>query len=170
MANILPLPANDPIATPRKQGIPAGQRDPDEGKCTDAWQRWLLAQAQTNEASQVRTQVVQLTGQAGSIGATSLVPGGSSTGLYEVSYYTRVTQAAGVSSSLTVTIGWTDHTIALTLSGGALTGNSTSTLQTFSRLFFCDGNTPITYSTTYASNGAPVMQYELYVVLQEVAL
>lgn len=170
MANIVPIPSNDPIAQPRNPKVPQGQKDPQEGLCTDAWQRWLLGQAQTNEASQVRAQAIVLTAQSASIGATSLVPGGSSTGLYEISYYARITQAASVSSSLTVTTGWTDHGLALTLSGAPMTGNTTATLQTFSRLFFCDGNTPITYSTTYGSVGGTPMEYELCVVLQSVAV
>lgn len=113
---------------------------------------------------------VSETAQNASIATTSLPTDGDlSSGLYRVTYYARITTAAGVSSSLTVTFGWTDGAITQTHSGAAITGNTTTTWQTGSILIYVDAASPITYSASYSSNPAGAMRFNLFVTLERLA-
>lgn len=111
-----------------------------------------------------------VTGSAVSIGATPLHAAAFGAGYYRVSYYARITQAASVSSSLTVTIGWIDGGVPQTLSGAAITGNTPTTVQSGSAgLIHADSGLGITFSTTYVSVGGTPMQYALNVIAEQVA-
>jgi hypothetical protein len=111
---------------------------------------------------------VSLTNQSASIGATDFSGGGLSAGLYRLTYYTRITQAATTSSSLTVTLDWQDGGVAPSISGAAITGNTTTTIQSNTVLVRIDGSSPVRYSTTYSSVGATPMKHSLYITLEEV--
>ena len=171
MSNLIPPPP-DPITTPR---VRAGVRlAPNleqfikdvEFPIADGWLRYLVAQAQiTSQGPNQVAAPTSLTGQSASIGATSIVPGQVASGLYRLAYYARVTQAATVSSSLTVTLGWTDHGQALTVSGAAMVANDVTIPQSGTIMVYLDALTPITYATTYASAGGQAMLYQLYVLL-----
>jgi hypothetical protein len=65
-----------------------------------------------------------------------------------------------------VTLGWTESSIPLTFTGVPMTGNTTTTTQSGSIMIVADGNTPLNYSTAYASNAAGVMKYRLTVIVQ----
>lgn len=104
-------------------------------------------------------QIVQYSAQAAAIVTAALVASTSSP-LYRVSYDVRISQAAGVSSSVTVTIGFTQGGVAQTYVGAALTGNTTTSKQTDSFLIRPDAGTVITIAVAYASVGAPVANYE----------
>ena len=89
--------------------------------------------------------------------------------LYQVSIYARITQAASVSSSLTVTVDWLDSGVACAFSWPAVTGNTVSTVLVQPQIIVdVDGSSPVRYSTVYASAGGTVMQYKLAVVLSRV--
>ena len=120
-------------------------------------------------ATQLVKAITPLTDQSASLPVTSIPSGSLPAGLYRVSYYARITQAASVSSSLTVTIAWTESAIALTLSGAAMTGNTTTTVQSGSAVIRIDAPGPVSYSTTYASAGGTPMKYRLDVTLERVA-
>jgi hypothetical protein len=53
------------------------------------------------------------------------------------------------------------------VSGAAMTGNTTTTVQNATQVLQIDGSTPVTYATTYASSGATAMVYELTVLLEQ---
>lgn len=89
-------------------------------------------------------------------------------GLYRVTTYVRITTPATVSSSLIVTIGWTDGAVACEFSGPALTGNTTFTTQSFTQMVRIDQATPLTYATAYVSVGGTPMAYDLELVVDEV--
>jgi hypothetical protein len=133
-----------------------------------AWLNWvqqgvieILQQAPLVKA------VVALTNQHASIGATPLALGTKlAAGLYRVAYVARVTTVDGVSSSLTVTLGWTSGGQALTLVGAAMTGDALTTVQTGSATVEVDANSSITYATTYASNTPDKMRYSLTVAAE----
>jgi hypothetical protein len=93
--------------------------------------------------------------------ATTLVPG-----TYRASYTTVITTAASVSSSLTVTLGWTFGGVAFSQSGAPLTSNTTTSQQNGSVVMTVDARTAVTYSLTYASSGSPAMHYQCSVVLE----
>lgn len=133
---------------------------------TTPFQQWLLSLTQRIQASTGALNVVTLTGQAASIGATSF--GTLPAGLYEVTWYARITQAATTSSSLTVTMGWTESGITLAKSFPAITGNTTGTVDSGTFMVRNDSNTLINYSTTYATVGATPMQFRIDLVLRQV--
>ncbi len=156
MATLDPPPYIAPIAEGRNEVMGS------------AWMRWFQASVFTTLSStpSVFNSRIALTAQNASIGTTNIPLPAISAGQYIMSYYARITTAAGVSSSLTVTLGWTESSIPLTFSGVAMTGNTTTTVQSGSIMVVADGNTPLTYATTYASNAANAMQYRLNVIVQ----
>lgn len=164
--NIVPIPIADPIARPAD---PNKRKDPAAGIITDAWVKYFTSLGQTVSQSSVRIQALSLTGQSASIGATDLSGGALSDGLYRVTYYARITRAGTVSSSLTVTIGYTDGGAAPSFSGAAMTGNTTTTVQSGTVLIHSDSASPITYATTYATAGATSMLYRLDLLLEQIA-
>jgi len=136
---------------------------------SNVWQRWFSRLPETLDSIPNITALVSLDTQAASIATTSL--GVWPRGLYRLSYYARITRAASVSSSLTITLAWTDGGIAMSLAGTAITGNTTSSYQTSNILVRSDASTAITYATTYASNaasGVNSMQYSLDLSLEKI--
>lgn len=111
---------------------------------------------------------VSLTSQNASIGTTPIPLPSLATGLYRVTTYARITTVDAVSSSLTVTISWTEGAVALSLSGAAMTGNTTTTVQSNTATIQIDASSPISYSTTYASNTPGSMKYKLIVLVEAV--
>ena len=113
----------------------------------------------------LRTWTVSDVNQHAAIAATTIlntrqpVP----SGLFRVWWYLAVVTAAGTSSSATVTIGFTDQGVAKTISGVALTGNTTATVQGQAAFIRADPDTAITYAVAYASNAAAAMHYDVSV-------
>ncbi|MCR4374149.1 MAG: hypothetical protein NUW22_04810 [Acidobacteria bacterium] len=137
------------------------------------WLRWITLLLAMVNVSSLRQGVSTLTAQAASIAATAipLAPNAAlatSDGRYRVLVYARVTRAATTSSSLAVTIGWTDGGIACTKAISAVTGNTTATVLQEQVVIRADKGTTINYSTTYASVGGVVMTYSLDVVAEVV--
>ena len=171
MSLLIPPPSSEPIAKPRDPNVPPGQTDPGEGIVSDTWNRWFVAQAQAvNTASVTATPPTSLTALGGAITTTSLVPALTAAGIYKLSYYARITTPGTVSSSLTVTLSWTDHAVGQSFTGAAMTGNTTTTWQALTFPAYVDAGLPVTYSTAYASVGATSMVYELYVLIEQIAI
>lgn len=161
-----PIPLTDAIARPRRRKhFRAGQDDPLEGMLTDPWTDYLTRLVTTVQAAATRVNSTAQTAQTGSIAATDISSGNLKAGVYRVSYYARITEPASISSSLQVTISWTDGGVAQSLTGAALTGNTSTTLETFSYLIHIDAGSPVRYAVAYGSAGTP-MQYRLDVVLE----
>lgn len=138
-----------------------------QGILTLPWQVWLRGVTDAlNAAPQVQTSVTG-TPTGASIGTTTLLADTGSAGVFRVSWFLRITRAATTSSSVAVTVGFTDG-VALTISGTAVTGNTTTTIQQQSVIVRCDAASALTYSTTYSSAGATSMQYALSVVVERV--
>lgn len=158
---IAPLPMSAPLT----QHGPDGK---DTGYCSTDWYQSLFSMfLRLNNSSQVITQPIPaLTGQTGSILATALPVGAVTAGFYRVSWYARITQAATTSSTLTVTIGWTESGVGVTTSGPALTANVVTATQSANVLIKADANSPLTYATTYGSVGGTSMQYSLSVLAE----
>jgi len=128
---------------------------------------WITSLTQDVDAAPARLDTVELTAQAASISTTPIgTP--DADGLYRVTFYARITRAATVSSSLTVTLSWTHNGVTVTHSFSAVTGNTTTTFQSDSLLIRADAATPVSYATTYVSNGATTMQHSLDIVLEQV--
>jgi hypothetical protein len=179
--NPVPLPLGDPIASSRKAFSGFNLRDVTEylksqdsqGFLTQTWQRFFSQIQQTISASPTRIDISSLTGQSANIGATDVSGSNAAAGVYGIHVYARITTPAttgAATSSLTVTIGWTDGGVTQSHSFAALTGNSVTTVLTNPSLTIrSDASSPITYATTYASDTAGQMQYSLDVALLRVA-
>lgn len=128
---------------------------------------WFLEQQTRTADTPEQLGSVSLTAQGATIAATPVPMPDLTAGMYRVSYAARITRAGSVSSSLTVTIGWT-RSVALTQAGAAMTGNTTATQQNGTFFIRNDANASITYATTYADGGGAIaMQYELDVVVEK---
>jgi hypothetical protein len=155
--NLAPPPLQTPLV-----------ENPRTGMITRAWFNWLLSiitRVQAS-ASSVPSASVELTGQTASIGVTALIPSAHA-GLYRVSWRFRVTTAAGVASSLTVSVHSTDGGIVCQQDSAAYTGNLTTRPQSGSVIVQVDAGSALSYSTTYVSNPAAAMVYDLALYLEQ---
>jgi hypothetical protein len=160
-----PMPLDDAIASPARW---TNKPDPQSGKLTSAWVEFFSRLTGNVQANPTRVGSASVTGQYASISPTDLSNGTFGAGLYRISYYVRITQAAAVSSSITISLDWTDSGVACAYSGPALTSNATNASQSNSQLIVIDTSSPVRYSTTYASSGAPFMKYRLSVTIEQV--
>lgn len=166
--NNAPIPVSDPIAKARDPKTPRDRKDPNEGRVTKAWIDWFTNLFSVQAQTPTRVAATSVSAQSASIGATDLSDGTLSAGLYRISFYARITQPGTVSSSLTIAFDWTDATVSVPFTETAITGNTTTTIQTDTLLIEIDANSPVRYSTTYASVGATAMTYKLAVTLEEI--
>jgi len=170
-----PIPVNEPLVRIKiKPGAPAVFAAFEKWAnwfISDSWTKYFTTQSTDISASPSRVATVELSGQHASIATTS-ISGDLLSGLYRVTYYARITTPAttgAATSSLTMTFAWTDGGVSPTISGSAMTGNTTTTVQSGTILVRIDQGSPITYATTYASDTAGQMQYQLDIVLEDVA-
>jgi len=133
-----------------------------------AWYEYFLGLTTRTEQSSPVLLTTALTLQTGAIAPTDLPLGTTVGGLYRVSTYMRITTAASTSSSLTITIGFTDGSVNCIFAGAALTTNTTASVQCNTFVLRADPASPITYRTAYASVGATAMRYALSVVVEQV--
>lgn len=150
------FPVREPISDP-------------SGLISQPWQIYFRDQniAQSSSTSNAVTPIA-LSTQNASIGTTAFPAASLNGGLYIFTYYARITGAAGVSSSVQVSLAWTDGSIACSKTFTAITGNTTSTTGSESYMINIDPGTPVSYSTTYASNPGAAMTYDLSLVLEAI--
>lgn len=159
MPKFSPLPIEDPVVEPSLLGsVP--------------WLEWLSEVSRVLDRSPQRAQqkvytgTVSLEDQAASVASTTIASP-LAAGLYRVSYYARITQAATSSSTLDVTIGWGDDDQTQTFAGATINGNTVTTYQNDSFLIHVTGGGGITYQLDYTSTGATVMQYRFDIYVEE---
>lgn len=133
------------------------------------WRDYLQTLQNVGQASPQILQEASIAGNTAAIPTTLLALPSVSAGFYRVSVYFLVTIPAGVTSSLQVTIGWTDHGLAASrvipaLVNGALAANGGDCIP-----LHVDDNSPITYTVAYASNPANQMTYDLGVIAEQLA-
>lgn len=162
--------ASPPILAPVIEGIYPRQGgsvdDQVRGIMTKGWQDWIQALlTRINSALRILRAVTVVT-QSGSIVTTPLPLPILGKGSYRVSIYMRVTTPATVNSSLTVTIGGTDDTIAASQTTAAMTSNDVTKPASAVLIANVDNNSPISYATTYASAGATAMVYKLTIIVE----
>lgn len=150
-----PPPVNDRVSGP-------------DGLLTSAWRDWFERLPATLDAAPLRISAVSLTTQAASLAATNFAGATLLAGLYRATYYARITRAATTSSSLTVSLRWTEGGVVQTAVGTAIVGNTTATGQSDSILINIDAGSQVQYLTTYASVGATAMQYAINFALEKV--
>jgi hypothetical protein len=173
--NPIPLPYGDPIARARQpfkgntlREVVDYLRLERQGFLTERWLEYLTQQAADQASASTRVNSLELKDKSASLGATDFSGGDLDAGLYEVLAYATIITPAGVSSSLTVTLDWTDRSASKSASG-VTTGNTTGTVLQVGGLIRVDSASPVRYSTTYVSNPAAAMVYDLLVVLRRVA-
>lgn len=151
-------PVRDPIAVPDQQtGLLMLPR---------VWIDWFTSLTIRVDSNPQSFSPVTLPAQGAAIGTTPL-PVVTNAGLYRITYYARITTAATTSSSLTITLGWTDGGNSCSLSGAAMTGNTVTTVQTGTAMVRSDQAGALTYATAYASVGATSMQYSLDITVEQ---
>lgn len=132
--------------------------------------RWLgLFRDQSAQiaANPSRVATTTVSGQTDTIPTTPIGTDPLAGGLYRLMGYLRVTSAAVTSSSVSVTIRWSDGGVACSrVLIPAVTGNTVDSTGTGVSLINVDAAAPVSYSTTYASNGANEMEYELFLTLE----
>jgi hypothetical protein len=164
-----PIPLQDAIAR-----IPPfkDHKDPrawaNAGQVTDPWIDYLTRVVTVVEATPTRVSYIEKRDQSASIAPTDFSGGALPQGLYRVTYYLRIVQAATTSSSIQATLAFTDRGTALSISGAALTANTVTTFQGLAFTARVDNATPLTYSTTYASVGATPLLYDIAAFIEEV--
>ncbi len=151
-----------PLVVPRNEAVTI----PKTWIMTRLWQTLLDNLVAQLQASAGVEGTDHLTAQSASLPATAItapIVGG----LYRISFQLRVTQAATVSSSATVTVSWVGGGNTFTVSFDAVTGNTLGTQQ--SRDLPCiavDADSEIEYSVAYVSVGPTPMIYALDWVLE----
>lgn len=148
---VAPAPVRDDVLTMKKLAL--------------TWIQWFTGVYTALRAAARNIGSVSLEAQSAAISATAIQTPDLTAGLYQVTYAARITQAATASSSLTVTVTWTDGGVTCTQSGAAMTGNTTSTVQSGVIVLQSDAASTVRYSTSYSSTGATEMQYQLAVRL-----
>lgn len=136
---------------------------------TPPWQVWFRDQREAIDATATVLERVALTEENASISTTPIPTDSLAAGVYAVQWYQAVEVAAGVSSSLTLTVTWTDGGVSKTRSSAAMTGNTTATSDGDTWVVHLDSGTPVSYATTYLSNAAGAMEYRLDLVLSLVS-
>ena len=132
------------------------------------WVSWLTALVQKVDQDATLVSSVSLTAKTAAISATTFTRAIDASGVYRIGYFARITTAASTSSSLTVTMGGTNGGVVCAISGAALTGNTTSTVQSGTISLQVDASTNLTYTTTYASAGGTAMVYSLWMTVERV--
>lgn len=165
MANPAPFPFTVPVV----------QLDPQSGHPLPGWtmSKDLAIYLQTSVIQSIANApqfypAVSLTGQSAAIGTTPIPLPSLASGAYRLTWYLRKTTADGVSSSIQVTIGWTESAQPLSLSGAALATDAVTAVQSNSITVLIDAASPISYSTTYASNTPGAMKYRLFILVESV--
>ncbi len=136
---------------------------------TREWRNYLQTLQNVGQASPQILQETSKVAQTASIATTPLTLPSISAGYYRVSVYELITAAAVTSSSLQVTIAWTDQALAVTRTLPAITSNLLAASDGTSFPIHVDNASPITYTVTYASNGAGQMTYNLGVLVEQLA-
>jgi hypothetical protein len=132
------------------------------------WTSWLTDFVQKVDKDATLVSSVSLTGKSASISATTFTRKMNASGVYRIGYFARITTAATTSSSLTVTMGGVNGGVTCAIAGAALTGNTTSTVQSGTIYLQVDASTNLTYTTTYASSGGTAMVYSLWMTVERV--
>jgi hypothetical protein len=140
------------------------------GRSTARWFRWLSAFRTRVTASTQLVASVNRTAIAANIAATTVyTPTQPAT--FRISWAVQVKTAAGVASSITVTITWNSETAAVAQSetfAPAIAGNTTATHGSGTFLIRPNSGDPIRYSTAYVSNPAAAMRHDIQITVEQV--
>ena len=134
------------------------------------WLRYLDEISAAIDNKPDRKAAVRRTALSASVGTTPLPLGTVAPGVWRISYVIRVTTPATLTSSLQVILTWTAGGVTQTVTGAAITGNTTDTVQGATVVMRVDSATPISYSVAYVSTGATPAQFTIDLVAEALAL
>lgn len=160
MLTYAPAPVRDPVSEP----------NPDTKKqmLTRPWVDWFAALGNRVDQQTQKLDVIEMYNLSGTIGVTPIPLSVSDQGIFRITYYTRIMQQAATSSSVTVTIGWTDGAITCFQAFPAMTGNTQGTTQSHTLMVRNDQASALTYQITVASNPAGQVRYSFIVMVEQV--
>lgn len=142
------------------------------GIITDFWSRFFRTLSDLLDKAPKVVGSVTLTGVLlavrDTVPVTPVVIQEVDAGSYEVSYYMRVEQVAGVTGDVTLTISWPDGGVTLSHSSALMNGNTVGTHKEETFQIQVDSGGPITYSTVYNSNPANAMHHSIVIRVQSV--
>jgi hypothetical protein len=145
----------------------------EDGTIADRAYTWLrdLKDTVGSSPTQATTPIVfeGATAKNAAIGLTSIPADVLGGGYYRITTWLRLTVAAGVSSSVTITIHFNSGAIVCTFPLTALTANAVNAPVSDTRLLKIDGGSPVSYSVAYASNPAAAAFYEMALHLERVS-
>lgn len=159
------IPHKDTVISPARSGV---ANDPSAWKITTSWLEFLSRLQFVVGLAPTRIGSIALLDQGASISDTDFSGGVVPAGDYRISFYARISRAATVSSSLTLIFKWTDGAVTKTFTGTPITGNTTDSFQSGTLFISSDTDAPITYATTYVTNGATTMLYKLNAIIERV--
>jgi len=138
--------------------------DPKTGMLTKEWRDYFERMPDTLEAIPSVLNKVSLSTQTASLSATNFSDGVLATGLYRLTYGTRIVSPAG-GGSLNVTFRWTDGGVACSYEGIRLIlGVDTTGTMSESPVVRIDRGSAITYETDWSGG----QSYNLDVTLEKV--
>lgn len=152
-------PIRDPIAVEDKDGRLLLPR---------VWIDWFASLGLQIDRQTTTLNVVELFNLSGNIPPTPIPLDSLSEGLFRITYYTRINLAAAVSSSLQITLGWTDNAVTCFIAADPLTTNTVGTVQSNTIMVRNDQASPITYSVTYASDLPGQMLFNLFIMVEQI--
>lgn len=150
---------------PVPSGVPWS--NPEDGTLTEfALLRWqdLINGFQTTPSVAAIQHLTQNASIATATAWTTRMPGN-----YRIGVAVLKTVADGVTSSLTVTVGWTRGGIARTKTFAALTTDAAGANDCNLWQFYADGATNLTYAIAYASNTPGQMKYHADITIERLA-
>lgn len=167
--NPLPLPSEPLIVLRDKRKYPdPREKDPREGYMSDRFREYFDRQAAGLAVATAVVNSVEALDQTASIAATDMSGASLASGTYEFTWFVSIRTAAGLSSSVIVTVDFVYRSATKTLSYSAVNGNTTATFGHGGGIIVIDSASPVRYSTTYASNPASAAHYDLLLVLRRV--
>jgi hypothetical protein len=156
-----PAPIRDPIA--EQQGESGRLMLP------RVWIDWFASLGLRVDQQTHTLNIQEEFNLSGAVPPTPIITGALSEGLYRVTYYVRITTPASTSSKLQISIGWTDDAVSCSVQAEELITNTVGTVQSQTLLVRNDQAAPITFAVDYTSVGGSAMQYNLFIMVEQVA-
>ena len=138
------------------------------GVLTVPWQQWMSRMPETFHAIPSVINSVVLNDQEADIAPTDLAETTLTEGIYRVCYFTHIHRPATGSSSLVITIAWTDDDGPHSKVGATINGNSQTTSQDGVIILYSAPGELVTYEVAYNSVGATTMQYIFCAFIEQI--
>lgn len=151
-----------PEISPLYLSVPITQQDKPNLFFIQQFSRLLAAVLSVSTLGEGYTASAQTAGKTGEPLQTTVVQA-----LYRFTYYLDKTVADGVSSSLRVTLYWTENGQPRSHQFTNFTTDAAGANQSETLLFYCDASVGITFDLAYASNTPGAMTYDAWMRLEQ---